>query len=53
MIKYLREELNVNIINLGHRRENIVASRLYDKLGFQKCGEDNKDYYRSLKLHTT
>lgn len=50
MIMYLKEKLKVDTINLGHRKSNTVVSKLYETLGFNICGEDDKDYFRSLKI---
>ncbi|MDF2800303.1 MAG: hypothetical protein K0S61_206 [Anaerocolumna sp.] len=50
MIKYLTFALHVNKINLGHRKENIIAGKLYEKLGFHIVGNDDKDYFRSLDI---
>ncbi len=49
-IEYLRENLKVSVINLGHRKNNMVAAHLYDKLGFVIYGEDEDDYHRKLVL---
>ena len=49
-IEYLIKNLNVNVIHLGHRKVNVSASKLYEKMGFALIGEDEKDYFRGLKL---
>ena len=49
-IEYLIKNLNVNVIHLGHRKINITASKLYEKMGFVIVGEDEKDYSREQKL---
>ena len=49
-IEYLIKNLNVNVIHLGHRKINIKASKLYEKMGFEIVGEDEKDYSREQKL---
>ena len=37
-------------INLGHRKTNIAAGKLYEKLGFEIVGEDEQDYFRTKNL---
>lgn len=49
-ISYLKEELKVSVIHLGHRKNNVVASKLYEAYGFKVVGEDDQDYFRELKL---
>ena len=50
MITYLRERLHVTKINIGHRKANQAAGRLYESLGFRIIGEDEKAYRRQLDL---
>ncbi len=50
MIKYLVEHLQVTKINIGHRKENVVAGQLYEKVGFHIVREDEVDYFRCLEL---
>ncbi len=50
MIQYLVEHLHVNKINIGHRKTNVVAGQLYEKIGFHIVGEDELDYFRCLEL---
>lgn len=50
MIKYLNANLHVTKINLGHRKENIAAGQLYEKIGFRISGENKVDYLRCLEL---
>lgn len=37
-------------MQLGHRKNNITASKLYEAFGFEIVGEDEQDYFRELKL---
>ena len=50
MIQYLVDSLQVTRINIGHRKENVIAGQLYEKLGFHIYGEDEVDYFRCLEL---
>ena len=38
------------VTNNRHRKVNIVAARLYEKLGFVIVGEDEQDYFRTKAL---
>lgn len=49
-IHILKTVYHVTKINLGHRKTNIVAGKLYEKLGFEIVGEDEQDYFRTKKL---
>ena len=49
-IDILKIEYSVSKINLGHRKVNIAAARLYEKLGFVIVGEDEQDYFRTKAL---
>ncbi|MGN0369687.1 MAG: GNAT family N-acetyltransferase [Butyrivibrio sp.] len=49
-INILKKDYNAAHINLGHRKENIAAGKLYEKLGFEIVGEDEQDYFRTKKL---
>ena len=49
-IDILKKEYGVSKINLGHRKVNIAAARLYEKLGFVIVGEDEQDYFRTKVL---
>lgn len=49
-IDILQKNYNVTKINLGHRKSNTTAARLYEKLGFEIIGEDEQDYFRSKVL---
>ena len=48
IIKYLCDNLNVNKINVNHHKENIVAGRIYDSLGFVVYNETDDEYQRQL-----
>lgn len=49
-IEILRKEYQVTDINLGHRKSNGAAAKLYEKLGFQIVAEDEQDYFRKKVL---
>ena len=49
-IHILKTVYHVTKINLGHRKTNIAAGKLYEKLGFEIVGEDEQDYFRTKKL---
>ena len=49
-IDILKNEYKVPDINLGHRKSNISAGRLYEKLGFDIVDEDEQDYSRKKVL---
>lgn len=49
-IDILKNELKVPEIHIGHRKLNVVAGKLYEKLGFQIIGEDEQDYFRTLVI---
>jgi diamine N-acetyltransferase len=50
MIQYLRKNLNVTKINLGHRKENIGANHLYESLGFEIIKDLGDQWYKQLDL---
>lgn len=50
-IGILTNEYNVTRINLGHRKTNIAAGKLYEKLGFEIVGEDEQDYFRTKAVN--
>ena len=50
MIEYLRDNLHVTKINLGHRKCNAVAGKMYDSLGFYTINDDGDEYYKQLNL---
>lgn len=49
-IDILQKNYNVTKINLGHRKNNFAAARLYEKLGFEIVGEDEQDHFRTKVL---
>lgn len=49
-IEILVRDYHVTRVNLGHRKANIAAGKLYEKLGFKRIGEDEQDYFRSKEL---
>lgn len=49
-IDILKNDYNVTRVNLGHRKSNSAAGKLYEKLGFEIIGEDEQDYFRSKNL---
>nr|WP_291235573.1 GNAT family N-acetyltransferase [Frisingicoccus sp.] len=49
-ITYLKTELKVPEIHIGHRKTNFRAGKLYESLGFTITGEDDQDYFRRLLL---
>lgn len=46
----LKKDYKVSSINLGHRKTNTAAARLYEKLDFEIVGEDEQDYFRKKVL---
>lgn len=51
MIEYLRNNLNVNRININHCKTNVVAGKIYESLGFLVYGENEKEYLRKLEIN--
>ena len=49
-IHILKTVYHVTKINLGHRKTNIAAGKLYEKLGFEIVGVDEQDYFRTKNL---
>lgn len=49
-IDILKNDYNVTRVNLGHRKTNIAAGKLYEKIGFEMIGEDEQDYFRTKEL---
>jgi RimJ/RimL family protein N-acetyltransferase len=50
IIKYLKDNLNVNKINLGHRKENVNVGYLYGSLGFKIIKDLGNQWYKQLDL---
>ena len=50
MILYLRENLHVIRINIGHRKANQAAGHLYESLDFRIIKDMGNQYYRQLEL---
>ena len=50
IIEHLRDNLNVDKINVNHRKNNIIAGKIYDSLGFFVCNETDDEYQRQMKL---
>ena len=46
----MQQIYHVTRVNLGHRKFNIAAAGLYEKLGFEIVGEDEQDYFRTKML---
>jgi len=50
MIDYLLiQKYNVPCIHINHRKENHIAARLYESLGFAVYSETEKEYRRSYR----
>lgn len=49
-VDILKMEYGVSKVNLGHRKSNINAGKLYEKLGFRIVHEDEQDYFRTKNL---
>lgn len=50
MIKYLVDNLHVTKINISHRKANVVAGQMYEKIGFRVYEENEVDYFRCLDI---
>ncbi len=50
IIRYLSDNLKVSKVNIGHRKENEAAGRLYERIGFEITGETEQEYSRTLCL---
>lgn len=50
VIELMKNQLKVSEIHLGHRKANIGAAKLYERLGFVVVGEDEQDYFRNLQV---
>ena len=49
-IEYLKDNFEVQVIHLGHRKNNNSASALYESFGFVIVDEDEQYYYRELQI---
>ncbi|MGN0329135.1 MAG: GNAT family N-acetyltransferase [Lachnospira sp.] len=49
-IEKLKNDYGVPEIHIGHRKDNFIAGKLYESLGFTIVDEDEKDYFRKLDL---
>ncbi len=50
MINYLRQTLGVEKININHHKENVIAGKIYESLGFTIYNETDMEYQRKLDL---
>jgi diamine N-acetyltransferase len=50
MIEYLHQILGIKKININHRKENVIAGKIYESLGFIIYNETEKEYQRKLNL---
>ena len=48
IIKYLHDNLNVDKINVNHRKNNVIAGKIYDSLGFFVYSETDDEYQRQM-----
>lgn len=48
--EYLIDNLHVIKINISHRKVNVVAGQIYERLGFVIKGEDEINYLRCLEI---
>lgn len=49
-IDKLKKDYKVSEIHIGHRKEDYIAGKLYESLGFTIVDEDENDYFRKLDL---
>lgn len=49
-IEKLKKDYGVPEIHIGHRKDNLIAGKLYESLGFTIVDEDENDYFRKLDL---
>ena len=49
-MQLLKDDYHASAVHLGHRKANLGAGRLYEKLGFEIVGEDEQDYFRARAL---
>jgi RimJ/RimL family protein N-acetyltransferase len=52
IIEYLCDNLHVKKININHRKENAIAGKLYESLGFFVFNITDKEYKRQIVLKT-
>jgi GNAT superfamily N-acetyltransferase len=50
MMDYLIRKHRIPCIHISHRKENHVAGRLYERLGFAVCSETEKEFCRSYTV---
>ena len=50
IIKYLRDSLSVDKINVNHRKENVFSGRIYDSLGFFVYNETDTEHQRRMNF---
>jgi len=50
MMEYLIRKYHIPCIHIGHRKENVIAGRLYESLGFHIYSETENDYLRSYQV---
>lgn len=49
LIQYMKENYACDRLMIGHRPNNVVASKLYQSLGFVKVGEVDGEVIRLLQ----
>ena len=50
IIEYLRDSLSVERVNINHRKENVVAGKIYESLGFFIRNETDDEHQRQIDL---
>ena len=40
LIRFMREKLHCRRIMIGHRPDNVVAAKLYERLGFMRVSDE-------------
>ena len=50
MIDYLKDNLNVETININHHKANVAVGKIYESLGFHIYSENEKEYLRNMKI---
>jgi len=53
MVESLRERLGVTRINISHRKENVIAGRIYEALGFREYNQTDREIQRKMDLFST